>query len=163
MRRFLLLLLIVAAASTAGSAASTAGSAAAALPGLSGTDPVSGKHIDIASYRGKPLVVNIWASWCPGCNQEARDLEAFARAHRGAQVLGIDTKDSTSGARAFYAKYRWTHPSVFDPHGDIAAAWALRGLPTTYFIDRHGNVVAQIIGAGTRAQFEQGLALATRK
>ena len=57
MRRFLLLLLIVAAASTAGSAASTAGSAAAALPGLSGTDPVSGKHIDIASYRGKPLLL----------------------------------------------------------------------------------------------------------
>ena len=155
MRRALLLA-IVTAAITAGSAA--------ALPPLAGTDPVSGRHVDIAAYRGEPIVVNIWASWCPGCNQEARDLAAFERAHRrDAQVIGIDTMDSTDGAKRFYARYGWHHPSVFDPHGDLAAAWALRGLPTTYFIDRHGNIVAQIIGAGTRAEFEKGLALAEAK
>lgn len=94
-----------------------AASAAPKRPPLAGADPVTGKRVDIATDAGRPIVVNIWASWCPGCSQEARGLAAFARAHPEARLIGIDTQDSVGGARKFYAKYGLRHPSVFDPSG----------------------------------------------
>ena len=144
----------------AGVIAAGAQAGAPKAPALSGTDPVSGQHVDIATYRGKAIVVNIWASWCPGCNEEARDLASFAKAHPDVAVLGIDTRDTKSGAKNFYRKYSWRHPSISDSNGAIAARWALQGLPTTYFINRDGKIVGSLVGAGTREQFEQGLKLA---
>jgi cytochrome c biogenesis protein CcmG/thiol:disulfide interchange protein DsbE len=102
-------------------------------------------------------VVNIWASWCPGCNDEAADLRAFAAAHTEAQLLGVDTQDTKDSARAFYRRWRWAHPSVFDPHGELAAKLGLQGLPTTIFLDRRHRIVARVVGATDRAGFEAGL------
>jgi thiol-disulfide isomerase/thioredoxin len=81
-----------------------AGAAAAdAKPPIAGRDVFSGKRVALAQYRGKPVFVNVWGSWCEGCNAEARMLAAFARAHeRQIAFVGIDTMDSRTGARAFY-------------------------------------------------------------
>jgi cytochrome c biogenesis protein CcmG/thiol:disulfide interchange protein DsbE len=132
-----------------------------AAPALSGTDPVTGKLVSLADFRGKPVVINIWASWCPGCIAEARDLAEFARRHPEAQVLGVDTQDSKSGARAFYARWGWTHPSIFDPSGSLAARLGLQGLPSTYFLDERHEIVARIVGETDLAGFEDGLRRAT--
>src|SRR5919109_2747024 len=88
---------------------------------LVGTDPITGRHVDLASFRRKPLVLNVWGSWCPGCNAEAADLARFARSHANVQVVGVDTQDSSSGAKAFYRKWGWRHPSIADPRGELAA------------------------------------------
>jgi len=58
-------------------------------------------------------------------------------------VLGVDTQDSTGGARAFYRKWHWRHPSIADPNGSLAAGLAVTGLPTTFFLDRRHRVVAK--------------------
>ena len=139
-------------------AARVAASGSPNAPQFSGTDPITGKRVSLAAYAGKPVVINIWASWCPGCNQEAADLRAFAAAHRGqAQVIGVDTQDTKGGARGFYRRWHWTRPSVFDPQGELAARLALQGLPTTIFLDRRHHVVSRIVGASDRAGFERGL------
>lgn len=132
-------------------------------PSLSGRDPITGRQVSLAQFAGRPVVLNVWASWCTGCNQEAADLARFAASHRGAQVLGVDTQDTTGGARAFYRKWRWHHPSIADPSGSVSARLAVTGLPTTYFLDRRHRVVAKIVGAGNLAEFEQGLRLALRR
>jgi len=132
-----------------------------AAPALSGTDPVTGKRVDLADFRGRPVVINIWASWCPGCIAEARDLAEFARKHPEAQVLGIDTQDTQGEARAFYARWGWTHPSIFDPDGSLAARLALQGLPSTYFLNERHEIVARIVGEADLAGFEEGLRQAT--
>jgi thiol-disulfide isomerase/thioredoxin len=124
---------------------------------LSGRSPITGRKVSLAAYRGRPVVLNIWASWCTGCRQEARDLAAFARAHPGAQLIGLDTQDTDGDARAFYREFGWTHPSIRDPSGDIAAQLGLQGLPTTLFLDRQHRVVSRIIGASNEAGFAQGL------
>jgi len=129
---------------------------------ISGTDPITGDTVDLDDYRGKPVVINVWASWCPGCNEEAVDLRRFAEMHPEAQLIGIDTEDSAGDARAFYARWGWTHPSVFDPNGAIAADLGLRGLPSTFFLDRQHRVAARIVGATDLAGFENGLAQALR-
>lgn len=132
-------------------------------PSLHGRDPITGKQVSLAQFDGRPVVLNVWASWCTGCNQEAADLQRFAAAHPGTQVLGVDTQDTTGGARAFYRKWHWRHPSIADPSGSLSAQLAVTGLPTTYFLDRRHRVVAKIVGAGNLAQFDQGLRVALRR
>jgi thiol-disulfide isomerase/thioredoxin len=128
---------------------------------LSGADLVTGGEFDLARYRGTPVVINIWASWCPGCVAEAEDLRRFAEAHPEAQVIGVDIQDTRGGARDFYSRWGWTWPSVFDPSGQLAARLGLQGLPTTLFLDTEHRVVARIVGEGDFAGFEAGLEQAT--
>jgi thiol-disulfide isomerase/thioredoxin len=128
-----------------------------AAPDLSGTDPVTGRQVSLASFRGKPVVLNIWASWCTGCRAEAHDLARFERAHPEARVVGVDTQDNASAARAFYDEFGWTHPSIADPSGSIAASLASQGLPTTLFIDGRGRITSRIVGASDFAGFTAGL------
>ena len=139
----------------------SSGSAGGAAVKLEGTDPRTGRHVSLASYAGKPVVINIWASWCPGCNQEASDLGRFARAHPEAQLLGIDIQDTKGGARGFYQRWGWHHPSVFDPSGSISASFGLQGLPTTLFLNRQHRIVSRIVGASNFAGFTEGLRQAT--
>jgi thiol-disulfide isomerase/thioredoxin len=134
--------------------------ASGGVPSLRGRDPITGRQVSLGQFVGKPVVLNVWASWCTGCNQEAADLARFAARHPRAQVLGVDTQDSTGGARAFYRKWHWRHLSIADPDGSLAARLAVTGLPTTFFLDRRHRVVARVLGAGNLAEFEQGLRLA---
>jgi cytochrome c biogenesis protein CcmG/thiol:disulfide interchange protein DsbE len=128
-----------------------------AAPPLQGRDPVTGKQVSLARYAGRPVVVNLWASWCDGCKKEAADLKAFGQAHPGVQLLGIDVNDSTRGARAFYKRYDQEWPSIFDPKARLATALRALGLPTTYFLDRRHRIVTLIQGAASRAQLEAAL------
>ena len=142
-----------------GGAAVAAGTGDAA-PAIEGKDPVTGQEVSLTDYEGKPVVVNIWASWCPGCNDEAEDLRKLAADHPEAQVIGIDIQDTEDGARDFYRRWGWKHPSVFDKSGNLAARYGLQGLPTTVFLDSEHRVVGRIVGAGTLVQFEDGLSRA---
>jgi thiol-disulfide isomerase/thioredoxin len=128
---------------------------------LTGTDPVTGRHVDLASYRGKPVVLNVWGSWCEGCNAEAADLARFGRSHPEVQLIGVDTQDSSSGARSFYRRWGWRHPSIADPRGELAARLGLQGTPTTFFLNARHQIVTQIVGATNLGGFNQGLAAAT--
>jgi thiol-disulfide isomerase/thioredoxin len=126
-------------------------------PALGGVDPITGKDVSLADFRGKPVVVNVWASWCPGCNDEAADLRRFAAAHPEAVVLGIDFQDTKAGARDFYRRWGWTHPSIWDVSGTLTSALGLQGMPTTYFLTADHRIAAQVVGATDFAGFEQGL------
>lgn len=126
-------------------------------PDLRGVDPVTGKNVTLSDFRGKPVVLNVWASWCPGCIDEAADLRRFASAHPEAAVLGIDFQDPKAAARDFYRRWQWTHPSIWDVSGSMTAALGLQGMPTTYFLSADHRIVAQVVGATDLAGFEQGL------
>jgi thiol-disulfide isomerase/thioredoxin len=113
---------------------------------LRGIDVLTGKEVALADFAGKPVVVNIWASWCPGCNAEAAALARFAEAHPEAGFLGIDFQDSRNAAREFYERYGWEFPSIFDPDGALARRLGLRGTPTTIFVNEHRIVVGVLRG-----------------
>jgi thiol-disulfide isomerase/thioredoxin len=130
---------------------------------LAGSDPVTGKHVDLAAFRGKPIVLNVWGSWCSGCNAEAADLERFAQTHPDVQVVGVDTQDTNGGAKAFYRRWGWHHPSIADPQGNLAAQLAIQGTPTTFFLNARHEIVTSIVGASNLAGFDQGLRLALSK
>jgi thiol-disulfide isomerase/thioredoxin len=130
-------------------------------PEVSGEDPITGKDVALDDFRGKPVVINIWASWCPGCIEEAADLREFAADHPEAVLLGVDFQDTFSGAREFYERWGWKHPSIFDSSGSQTAQLGLFGLPTTLFLDTDHRIAARVVGATDRAGFERGLELAT--
>ncbi len=132
-----------------------------AAPALSGLDPVTGKTVTLASWKGKPLLVNLWGSWCHPCQSEARELARFAARHPGS-VLGIDVEDSKQGARAFYRRYGIPYPSIFDPKDVLVHRLKAPGTPATYFLDRRHRVVAVLYGAGTLSVFERGFSLALK-
>ncbi len=124
---------------------------------FSGTDPVTGKRVSLDKFAGKPVVINVWGSWCPGCVAEAEDLRDFAADHPEVQLVGVDMQDSTSAAQAFYERWHWTHPSVFDPDASIAFSLGLQGTPSTFFLDRQHRLVTRIVGETDYAGFERAL------
>jgi thiol-disulfide isomerase/thioredoxin len=126
-----------------------------------GTDVVSGDEVSLARFDGKPVVIAIWASWCPGCNAEARALARFAKAHPEAGFIGVNFADTKDAARSFYRQYGWGFPSVFDPDGRIAGELGLQGTPTTIFLDAEHREAARIVGETDEAGFADGLAKAT--
>jgi thiol-disulfide isomerase/thioredoxin len=126
-------------------------------PPVSGDDPITSERVSLEDFEGRLVVINVWASWCPPCHDEAPDLARFAREHPEAQLLGIDIKDAKPPARDFYRKYGWRHPSIFDPTGEKAASLGLHGQPITYFLNEKHEIVETIAGAGDFAAFEAGL------
>jgi thiol-disulfide isomerase/thioredoxin len=128
---------------------------------LAGTDPITGAKVDLDQFAGKPVVINVWASWCPGCNDEAADLAELAQAHPEAQVVGLDIRDTREDAQAFYRRWGWRHPSIFDPSGELAAKLDLQGLPSTFVLDSEHRIASRIVGATDLAGFEEGLRQAT--
>jgi thiol-disulfide isomerase/thioredoxin len=126
---------------------------------LAGKDPVSGRHVSLDAYRGQPVLLNVWASWCPPCNKEAPRLTRFMRTHPQARVVGLDYADTVGGARAYYRRWGWKQPSIADS-GAMFLRLGYSGLPVTLFLDASHRVVARILGPGTLAEFERGYRLA---
>jgi cytochrome c biogenesis protein CcmG/thiol:disulfide interchange protein DsbE len=110
-----------------------------ALPLLGGAGRRS-----VGSYRGKVVVLNFWASWCVPCQVETPLLERLQRriAPRGATVLGVSYRDTTTDAAAFARRYGISYPSLRDVDGDLAHDYGTQALPETFVIDRGGRIVA---------------------
>jgi cytochrome c biogenesis protein CcmG, thiol:disulfide interchange protein DsbE len=138
-----------------GGPAVEAGAPTAVLPPLQGRDPITGRRVSAADLRGRPLVINAWASWCPGCRVEAADIRRFAADHPGVVVLGLDVDDAIGPARSFYRQYGWTHPSIEDPSGRMSARLGVTGLPTTIFVDQEGRIVGRVPGTVTYAELAE--------
>jgi cytochrome c biogenesis protein CcmG, thiol:disulfide interchange protein DsbE len=114
---------------------------------------------DVADYAGKPLVVNMFGSWCPPCNAEAPDLGTFAKDNPGAQVVGIACEDTQKAAEDFMTQYGLTYPLVVDD-GTLVSEFGITAYPTTIFYDATGKEVDRLVGASTLDQFNASLAKA---
>lgn len=129
-------------------------------PGMSGPEFVlptlDGGSLSSEDLRGRPVVVNFWASWCAPCREEAPALERVWRRHRddGVLFLGVNLRDSASDAAGFVEEFDITYPIVRDVDLELERAFALTGLPETFFLDHEWTFVASLSGA--RETREQG-------
>jgi cytochrome c biogenesis protein CcmG/thiol:disulfide interchange protein DsbE len=108
-----------------------------------------GDTISLADQRGKPVVINFWASWCPPCRIEAPLIERTWRAYkdRGLIFLGINIQDRKEDALNYMREFDITYPNGPDPTGEIAIDYGVSGLPVTFFVSRKGEVVRRWVGA----------------
>jgi cytochrome c biogenesis protein CcmG/thiol:disulfide interchange protein DsbE len=105
--------------------------------------------VTLASLRGKPVVLNFWASWCVPCKGEATMLQSAFEQYRkqGVVFLGVDYHDVTSDARTFLSHHGVTYPTVQDGSGKVADSYGVVAVPETYFINRQGRLVGvHIVG-----------------
>jgi len=98
----------------------------------------------VDAYKGKVVLVNFWASWCPPCTEELPLLQRTHRAisKRGGLVLGVNTRDSSEDALEFVERFGLTFPSLRDGSGDYAEEWGLTAYPESFVLDRDGKIVA---------------------
>ncbi|MGI8479892.1 MAG: TlpA family protein disulfide reductase [Gaiellaceae bacterium] len=107
-------------------------------------------ELTLSSLRGKAVVLNVWASWCLPCKEEAPFLEQVWRQHRGRGLVmvGLDAKDFRKDARRFVRRFDLTFPIVYDGPGDVATdRYGVTGFPETFVLDREGRVVDVFVGA----------------
>jgi cytochrome c biogenesis protein CcmG, thiol:disulfide interchange protein DsbE len=121
---------------------------------------VDGNPVRLADLRGRPVVVNFWASWCGPCVEEFPLLRAAVDEHAddGLIVLGIVYQDRSEAARAFMAANRGNWPALMDPDQLVARAYNIFAPPETYFIGRDGRIVARQIGQFTAGSLEDKVA-----
>jgi cytochrome c biogenesis protein CcmG/thiol:disulfide interchange protein DsbE len=123
----------------------------------------SGETIDLEQLRGKPVVVNFWATWCVPCYQEHAVLVDNARAiGSNVQFLGVVFNDSEEKIMSFLGQRGAAYPTVLDAQGKTAIAYGVGGVPETFFIDRRGTIVAKFSGPMTTDILQANMAQATR-
>jgi cytochrome c biogenesis protein CcmG, thiol:disulfide interchange protein DsbE len=96
----------------------------------------------IGDYRGRWVLVNLWASWCDPCRQEAPELERFWRRYRerGVTVLGIDVQDNSEDALAFVREHRLTYPQLRSVGDERSEAFGSTGVPENFLVDPGGRL-----------------------
>ena len=116
-----------------------------ALAGLANNGaPVPG--LDPAAFKGKVSVVNVWASWCVPCHDEAPLLTELAKDNR-IQLIGINYKDTPDNARRFLGRYGNPFASVgVDANGRAAIEWGVYGVPETFIVGRDGKIAYKLVG-----------------
>jgi cytochrome c biogenesis protein CcmG/thiol:disulfide interchange protein DsbE len=122
-----------------------------------------GEEVSLEGLRGRPVVVNFWATWCVPCYQEHGVLTRAARAiGADAQFLGIIYEDEEPRVRRFLREQGSAYPSLLDDDGKTAIAFGVYGVPETFFIDASGKIVAKHVGPVDADIVAQNLRVAMR-
>jgi peroxiredoxin len=109
----------------------------------------AGEERSLESFRGHVVLLNFWASWCGPCNVEKpsmvnlyKQLEA-----QGLTIVGVNLQENAATAKEFIEKHEIPYPVLLDRSGNVAGEYGVRGIPTTYIIDRSGKALGGVSGA----------------
>jgi cytochrome c biogenesis protein CcmG/thiol:disulfide interchange protein DsbE len=115
----------------------------------SGGPTLTGKDVSITSFRGRPVVLIFWASWCGPCHDEQPALNtAYEKwSPRGVAFLGVDLRDTTAPALAFQSEYKVPYPSIADTNATLAVEYEIPSAPCLVFLTSQGKVSQTVLGA----------------
>lgn len=113
-------------------------------------DTLDGTKVTLSDLRGKIVLINMWATWCPPCRAEMPALEKSYEQYRdsGVVILGLNVtnQDSERDIPPFVEKFGLTFPILLDRDGSVSALYQLKGLPTTFFVNREGIIRTVVVG-----------------
>jgi thiol-disulfide isomerase/thioredoxin len=109
---------------------------------------LDGIPVRLSALRGKVVFLNFWATWCPPCREEIPSMEALYQRFRGKglEFLAVDIQEDKDEVAAFMKEHGLNFPVALDSTGRISNEYGIRGIPTTFIIDREGNVIASVVG-----------------
>lgn len=120
---------------------------------LQDTDGIA---VQLSDFRGKVVLVNFWATWCAPCRKEFPELAKAYDDHNGELVvLAVDLQESPDEVRKFAEEYGAKFPIVIDANADVAGAYRLLGLPSSYFVDQQGILRDQFFGPLSRKTLDE--------
>lgn len=125
--------------------------------GKEGVDNYRAGKVSLDDYKGKPLVLNFWAPWCPPCKEEAPALQAVYDKYkgRGIEFLMVSIRDTDQNVAKFMKDNNLSFPVALDTDASLTSKYSVTGVPTTFFIDRKGDIKQAFTGAMTQTQMEE--------
>jgi len=110
-----------------------------------------------ADVKGQVVAIRFWADWCPFCESEMRDIEPLYLAYRdrGLAVVAVNVRQEAETAERFIQRLGISYEVLLDEEGTLARRFGVIGLPTTFFVDRHGRLATRVLGESTPEVFEQ--------
>ncbi|MEE9324494.1 MAG: TlpA disulfide reductase family protein [Dehalococcoidia bacterium] len=120
---------------------------------------LEGNEVSLADLRGKAVVINFWATWCPPCRAEIPDLEAVYQKYnsQGVEFLGVDLLENREPVARYVARTGMSYTVLLDGEALVSRAYSLTALPTTYFLDRDGIIRDKRIGKMGEKEIEERL------
>lgn len=126
---------------------------------------LAGKMVRLDQFKGRVVVLNFWATWCPSCRQELPGLEVFWREVQTkglpVQILAVNIKEDPGTVRDFLEKNGYTFPVLLDTQGEVADTYLVQYIPTTFFIGQDGKIKQKLVGVVPESQLRaiaEGLA-----
>ena len=125
---------------------------------------LNGQRVTLSRYRGKPVMLNFWASWCGPCRIEIPEVQSLYEAHssESAVILAVNFGEPAATVRAFVQENKLSFRVLTDEDSTIGRLYRVRGIPTTVFIDKQGRIVETHVGPMSRAEAEKSLAKAAQ-
>jgi peroxiredoxin len=110
---------------------------------------LNGRKVEIRQYKGRIVFLNFWATWCGPCKEEMPSLEVLHQQFAGENFVLLTISVDYEGLKpvqGFVSKNRYTFPVLLDPNGETLDLFEVKGIPTTFIIDRNGMVIGRAIG-----------------
>jgi peroxiredoxin len=110
---------------------------------------LAGKEVGLKDYRGKIVFLNFWATWCGPCREEMPSMEKLHNnfSDKDIVILAVDMQESAKKVIAFKEELKLSFPILLDSSGSVSRSYAVRAIPTTYFVDREGYILGAALGA----------------
>lgn len=110
---------------------------------------LEGKAISLSQFKGKVVILNFWATWCPPCREEMPSLDALYqkfKENKDIVMLPVSIDENADTVREFMKRNNYSMPAYHDPNKDAGSAYGITGVPETFFIDKNGVISEKIIG-----------------
>jgi len=112
--------------------------------------------ISLNAYKGKAVILNFWATWCPPCREEIPALVDLQKKYKGIlAVIGVSIFSSNTETELFYRDYKINYPVIYGFYELMGEYSKVASVPTTFLIDKQGKVTARVVGSRTEAEYEQ--------
>jgi len=110
---------------------------------------LGGENVSLSSYKGKVVILNFWATWCPPCRAEMPSMETLYKSFngQGLEILAVDIGEDSPTVQKFVRSNGYTFPILLDSSKKISSIYGIKAIPTTYIIDREGKIIGRVIGS----------------
>ena len=110
---------------------------------------LAGGNAALSSFKGKVVILNFWATWCPPCRVEMPSMETLYRRFNaeGLEILAVDIGEDSSTVQQFIQSSGYTFPVLLDSANRVSSIYGIRAIPTTFIIDREGKIIGNVIGS----------------